>query len=119
MTGIDARTGKALSGIAHVRQSARDILLTPIGSRVLLREYGSRLIDLVDRPLASGLLADIQAEAADALGRWEPRLRVRSVRARATGGAAFELDIEGDYLPDGESIQLEGIRLAERQGGAV
>ena len=112
MTGIDATTGKALDGIAHVRQSVRDILLTPVGSRVLLREYGSRLLELVDRPLTAALLADIQAEAANALGRWEARLRLRRVRARATGGAGFEIDLEGEYLPDGEPVLLEGVRLA-------
>ena len=109
MTGIDARTGRALGGIAHLRQSVRDILLTPVGSRVLLRDYGSRLLELVDRPLSAGLLADIQAEAAGALARWEPRLRLRSVRARATGGARFAIDLEGDYLPGGEPVRLEGI----------
>ena len=118
MTGIDASTGKALGGIAHLRQSIRDILLTPAGSRVLLRSYGSRLIDLVDRPLTAALLADIQAEAADALGRWEPRLRLRRVRARATGGAGFEIDLDGEWLPDGEPILLEGVRLAAQREGA-
>ena len=111
MTGIDASNGRALGGIAHLRQSVRDILLTPVGSRVLLREYGSRLLELVDRPLSAGLLADIQAEAADALARWEPRLRLRLVRARSTGGAGFEIDLEGDYLPGGEPVRLEGIQL--------
>lgn len=108
MTGIDASTGKALGGIAHVRQSARDILLTPVGSRVLLREYGSRLHGLVDRPLSAGLLADIQAEAADALARWEPRLRLRRVVARPAA-ARVEIDLEGEYLPGGQPVRLEGI----------
>jgi len=38
MTGIDASTGKALGGIAHVRQSVRDILTTPLGTRVMRRD---------------------------------------------------------------------------------
>lgn len=116
MTGIDASTGRALGGIAHVRQSVRDILLTPVGSRVLLRDYGSRLLELVDRPLSAGLLADIQAEAADALARWEPRLRLRRVAARAAG-ARVEIDLEGEYLPEGRPVLLEGIRLALAEEG--
>jgi Bacteriophage baseplate protein W len=47
MNGIDASTGKNISGLAHLRQSVRDILSTPIGTRVLRRDYGSRLPRLV------------------------------------------------------------------------
>jgi len=111
--GIDAETGKPLGGIAHVRQSARDILLTPVGSRVLLRDYGSRLMDLVDRPVVPALLAAIQAEAADALARWEPRLRLRSVRAEASGATAaaaaaghVTLSLEGHLIPDGTPVRI-------------
>ncbi|MXY18298.1 MAG: phage baseplate protein [Acidobacteria bacterium] len=109
MTGIDASTGRALGGIAHLRQSVRDILTTPVGTRVLLRDYGSRLHELVDRPLGPALLAAIQAEAAGALARWEPRLRLR--RIRATAGEALEgrvtLALEGEYVPSGEPVRLE------------
>ena len=107
MTGIDASTGRALGGIAHLRQSIRDILMTPLGSRVLLRDYGSRLLELVDRPLGPALLAAIQAEAADALARWEPRLRLRRVRAQSVSGGRVTLSLEGEYAPSGESLRLE------------
>lgn len=106
MTGIDASDGRALGGIAHVRQSVRDILLTPVGSRVLLRGYGSRLHELVDRPLGPALLAAIQAEAAGALVRWEPRLRLRRIRAEGVSGGRVTLSVEADYLPDGVPLRL-------------
>ena len=106
MTGIDASTGKALGGIAHLEQSVRDILTTPVGSRVLLRDYGSRLRELVDRPLGPALLAAIQAEAAGALARWEPRLRLRRIRAESASGGRVTLSVEGDYLPDGRPARL-------------
>ena len=108
MTGIDASTGRALGGIAHLRQSVRDILTTPVGSRVLLRAYGSRLFELVDRPLGPPLLALMQAEAADALARWEPRLRLRRVRATSVSGGHVTFLLDGDYLPDGGApVRLE------------
>ena len=107
MTGIDASTGKALGGIAHLRQSIRDILTTPVGSRVLLRDYGSRLHELVDRPLDFSLLAAIQAEAAGALARWEPRLRLRRIRAQSVSGGRVTLSLEGEYEPSGEPLRLE------------
>jgi phage baseplate assembly protein W len=82
MRGTNARTGKILSGLAHLRQSIRDILTTPLGSRVMRRNYGSRLFDLVDNPLNEQTLVDLFAATAEALIRWEPRLQVTRVQAR-------------------------------------
>ena len=109
MRGMDRNTGRALEGVAHLRQSIRDILTTPIGSRVMRREYGSRLFRLVDAPLSKGLLTDIYAATAEALDRWEPRFRLLRVRARAAGEGHLSLDLEGKYLPNGKGIILEGI----------
>ena len=50
MNGVNSRTGKRLSGSDHLRQSVSDILSTPLGSRVLVRDYGSDLFSLVDNP---------------------------------------------------------------------
>ena len=82
MRGTNARTGKVLSGLAHLRQSIRDILTTPLGSRVMRRNYGSRLFDLVDNPLNEQTLVELFAATAEALIRWEPRLQVTRVQAR-------------------------------------
>jgi phage baseplate assembly protein W len=43
MIGLNAANGQALSGLDHLRQSIRDILTTRIGTRVMRRDYGSRL----------------------------------------------------------------------------
>jgi hypothetical protein len=50
MNGMDATTGKALSGIAHLAQRIGDILGTPIGTRVMRRDYGSLWRELIDQP---------------------------------------------------------------------
>lgn len=109
MTGMNRETGQALSGIGHLRQSIRDILTTPVGSRVMRRDYGSRLLALVDAPLNDGVLAEIYAATAEALQRWEPRLRLTRVRATHAGEGQVSIDLEGKYLPDGREITLEGI----------
>jgi phage baseplate assembly protein W len=57
MIGLDASTGKQLSGMAHLRQSVRDILTTPIGTRVMRRDYGSRLYRLVDATMNDAMRA--------------------------------------------------------------
>lgn len=109
MDGINASTGKRLTGIAHLRQSIRDILATPIGSRVMRREYGSRIFQLVDAPLNRTTLLDLYAATAEALDRWEPRFRLESVQAVTAVGGAVELDLTGEYLPDGETVTIDGI----------
>ena len=109
MRGVDANTGKALSGIDHLRQSVRDILTTPIGSRVMRREYGSQLFALLDAPLNRSTLMDIYAATVEALRRWEPRVRVRNVQADMPEPGVLVLSIAGDHLPDGRAIVLDGI----------
>ncbi len=36
MKGMDAKTGKALEGIEHLKQSIIDILTTPVNSRIIV-----------------------------------------------------------------------------------
>lgn len=109
MDGTNAATGKRLGGIAHLRQSIRDILTTPIGSRVMRRTYGSRLFRLVDAPLNRSTLLELYAATAEALDLWEPRIRVISVTAISSEAGSIELDLVAEYLPDGQTITLDGI----------
>lgn len=111
MNGIDALTGRRLSGIDHLRQSIRDILTTPIGSRVMLREYGSRLPRLVDAPTGRVLVMEIIAATAEALQRWEPRLRLTDVSLDSVTPGAIVISLSGIYLPDGQAITLSGIEV--------
>lgn len=41
MRGMNSETGKTISGIEHLKQSIVDILTTPVGTRVMRRDYGS------------------------------------------------------------------------------
>jgi phage baseplate assembly protein W len=45
MIGTNATSRKPLAGIEHLRQSIRDILTTPIGSRIMRRDFGSGCSD--------------------------------------------------------------------------
>lgn len=109
MRGMDCTTGKEIDGVRHLRQSIADILSTPRGTRVQRRDYGSDLPRLIDRPVNEALLVDIYAATAEALDRWEPRLRLRRVRIDGAAPGRVELTLEGRYLPDGRDISLEGI----------
>jgi phage baseplate assembly protein W len=48
--GMNAATGRTISATDHIIQSVRDILITPVGSRVMRRDYGSELFYLIDQP---------------------------------------------------------------------
>ncbi|ERV76686.1 bacteriophage protein [Pseudomonas aeruginosa BL04] len=105
MIGLDRRTGQPLSGVAHLKQSIEDILTTPLGTRRMRPEYGSKLRRLVDLPVNDGWKSAVQAEVARALGRWEPRLRLERVRVVAVMGGRINLELAGVYL--GDSVMLE------------
>lgn len=112
MNGIDRRTGKRVSGTARLRQSIEDILTTPVGSRVMRRDYGSRLHELVDAPLTSETLLRLFAATAEALAKWEPELRLTRVSVASGTAGTVALDVVGYYLPSGDEIRLEGIVIA-------
>jgi phage baseplate assembly protein W len=112
MIGISNQTGQALGGMDHLKQSVKDILTTPLGTRVMRREYGSRLFDLIDAPMNSSTIIDIVSATSEALAKWEPRILVERVQvddANEIGNLA--LTISAKYLPDGQPIKLEGILL--------
>lgn len=109
MRGMDARTGKAIEGEAHLLQSMADILTTPIGSRVMRRDYGSRLLSLVDAPFNAASRLQMCAAIATALLRWEPRISLTRVEISAGDRrGAFLIDLEANRtdLPKPTPVQL-------------
>ncbi len=111
MNGMHSLTGQWLDGVAHLQQSIRDILTTPIGTRVMRRDYGSRLPDLVDAPISRATLIDIYTATAEALLKWEPRLQLTRVEVEEVTRGGLRLRLEGVYLPAGQAMTLEGIIL--------
>ena len=79
MNGMDARTGRKLGDDAHLAQSIATILTTPIGTRVMRRDFGAALFDLIDQPFNAITRMRMFAATAVALARWEPRLRLTRV----------------------------------------
>jgi phage baseplate assembly protein W len=101
-------TGRAMDTAAHLRQSIADILTTPIGSRVMRRDYGSVLPELIDQPFNDVTRLRAYAAIAVALMRWETRLQLTRV-ALSLGerpGAAV-LDIEGTQADRGGLVSLQ------------
>lgn len=109
MQGTNATNGKPLAGVEHLRQSLRDILTTPIGTRVMRRDYGSRLYQLVDAPLNRSTIMQLYAATADAVRKWEPRIKLQRVRIATANPGSVSLDLTGIYLPDGEEVKIDGL----------
>lgn len=111
MRGTSVTTGQAVSGVDHLRQSVADILTTPIGSRLMRRDYGSDIPALIDQPDNAATQVRVYAAAATALMRWEPRLRLQKLRASRNHAGQLVLDVQGQYLDEGRAVTLEPIPL--------
>jgi phage baseplate assembly protein W len=101
-TGTNRATGRPLGDWDHVRQSIEVILSTPIGSRVMRREFGSRIPDLIDAKLTRSTVLAIYSAAAEAIETWEPRFRLRTASiSAADAGGVVEIALGGVYFPRG------------------
>lgn len=111
-SGINANTGKALDGVGHLKQSIGEILRTRIGTRVMRRDFGSRLPELVDNPINELLKVELFAATAEALVKWEPRFRLERVFIESTdANGKIVLALEGRVLINDEPVRLEGIEI--------
>lgn len=91
-------TGQPLPGWAAVAQSIAVILTTPIGTRVMRREFGSELMDLIDRPMTPEVVLALYAATAYAIERWEPRFRLTGVEmAEPSADGSIVLALRGEY----------------------
>jgi len=109
MRGVDAATGKELGDLDHLRQSITDILSTRKGTRVMRRDYGSDVPNIIDRPVNEELPVDLYVAVAEAIHEYEPRLVLREAAMTAMGDGVIEFSLTGDYLPDGKTLTLNGI----------
>lgn len=120
MIGVDRVTGRQLDGNAHLGQSIADILGTPIGSRIMRRDYGSMLPDLIDQPANPVTRQLVFAATAVAVARWEPRVAIRQVAVSTDnrdGQIVIDLDAERVDLPAANGrVQLS---IPIRKGGVA
>lgn len=117
-TGVNASAGTVLTDWAHVRQSITTILTTPLGSRVMRRDFGSNLFDLIDARMVQKNVLAVYSASALAIARWEPRFRVTGVNVDELSAVGrLVLNIFGTYYPRGHlgdySIAEDGaVRVA-------
>ena len=106
MIGMDRHTGLPISGLDHLQQSIEDILTTPLGSRMMRPEYGSTIRRFIDLPVSEGWKSAVQAEAARALKRWEPRLDLDRVQVLSVLNGRITFRLSGTYLGDSELLEV-------------
>ncbi|ALE02865.1 GPW/gp25 family protein [Bartonella ancashensis] len=104
---MDRTTGKTLTGLDHLRQSIIDILSTRIGTRVMRRDYGSNVPNLVDVPINDKFSVSLYAAIAEALDKWEPRFKLERIDYQLIELGKISLSVEGIFLPNGTPIKLE------------
>ncbi|MCO7538343.1 GPW/gp25 family protein [Pseudomonas asiatica] len=92
---MNRHTGEAISEEAHIAQSIVDILSTRLGTRVMRRDYGSLIPELIDQPQNAVTKLKLYAASAAAIMQWEPRITLAMVRLDVdslTGAATLEIE---------------------------
>lgn len=119
-TGIDAETGKVLTGWPHCVQSIRRCLSSRFGSRVMHRHIGSQVPALQDDNADPGTIMRLYGAIAEALADpdgGEPGFNLTSIDlVRGGRDGRFVFMLEGEYFPRGH---LGDFSVREARGAAM
>ena len=98
--GMNKSTGMTITESEHISQSITDILTTPIGSRVMRREYGSEIFKLLDAPMNGATKLRIMAATVMAIINWEPRVKVTAMNIDIDFSGQIALSIEFERIDE-------------------
>lgn len=112
--GMNAETGKRLTGIELLKQDISRALLTPVNTCVLNRDFGSLTFDIIDHPGNPGNLLKLYSSCVDAILRFVPGMVPTRIQTQPsdTKNGNFNLLITGivtdniDNINAGSSINL-------------
>jgi len=102
---MDRHTGKAIDNLQSAFQGVEVTFSTRLGDRVMRREFGAGLIELIGRLVSLDLLMVFQQLIVVSIDLWEPRFRVRRILFEGSaeqirlGTARFGIEV--DYRPLG------------------
>jgi phage baseplate assembly protein W len=105
--GMNSGDGRSLTGNDHIRQSITDILATPLGSRVMRRDYGSLIPALIDQPLNNANLLRLYSAAVVAIAQWEPRVKINRVTRAVSSAGQATLSVEATRSADGSQQRFD------------
>ena len=104
--GMSRTDGRTITDTEHISQSLSDILRTPVGSRVMRREYGSLLFDMIDQPQTDALELQIKVAVYMAVLKWEPRVSLTAVETVRQPDGKMVVNLTGDNADTGEPLSL-------------
>lgn len=104
--GMNRNTGRAITDAEHISQSVGDILRTPVGSRVMRRDYGSLLSAMIDQPQSPALELQIRVACYMAILKWEPRITLTSITTERQFDGKMIVNLTGQLKDTGESLSL-------------
>lgn len=104
---LSRHSGESFDDVTQsIQQSIADILTTPVGSRIMRREYGSLLIDLIDQPVNDMLLLKIYSAVYTALFTWEKRINIEHIEVQNLSLGTLELILQATFAFTGQKINL-------------
>ena len=92
--------------LEHISQSIGDILRTPVGSRVMRRDYGSLLASMIDQPQTPALELQIKVACYMAVLKWEPRVTLSSVTTERSFDGRMTVTLTGQHNDTGQPLSL-------------
>lgn len=113
--GLNSVTGRAITDLAHIWQSIRDILTTPVGSRVMRRPYGSEVPMLIDQPLNDVTRLRVMSASVAAIVKWEPRVQVKAAAFVVDGAGAMAVVLEADRIDGARNMPLGKLSVPLRE----
>lgn len=125
MADLDRHTGAVIDNLSSAYQGVEVIFSTRLGERVMRREFGAGIAELLGRLVTPALFAAFTQLVGTAIDLWEPRFRVRRIFLTGTVDGlrqgSSSLSIEVDYRPRGhlgdtrvERVLNFGLFLATR-----
>ena len=112
-TGMNPDGTGQLTDTDQLWNSVRDILTTPLASRVMRRDYGSMIPDLLDEPQNEVTRLQCMSAAVIALTMWEQRIALNGINISYSKDGAVTAELVGIIT---ETMQTAGSALTLRSG---
>jgi len=78
----------------HIEASIRNIIIWNFGSGYFVKDFGSRLYELLEEPIISTIRFMSKEFIKEAITNWEPRVKDVEVTSQISGPASVDITIE-------------------------
>ena len=104
---INKNNGQSIASEQEsIHQSLQDITTTPIGSRIMRREYGSLIAELLDQPINDSLVLKCYSALYTAISRWENRIIISQIVMSNVKDNGLVFEIDGAHQITGQTMNL-------------